>query len=416
MRNRSFFVFLLLSLLSCATVVMAISLFMRREKSDSCDINESPVTNNLPLAWSAAVQNGVAYPVSVGKDMAVVVDRATSTPLFTPFFMPDYSDTILAYNLNDGSTKWRYPGDPSNANLGLVRTLVATDEYVVIYMVRQNNDNDNSNVFVLDAQSGNVVFNKPMKTVEIQLARDKLYVRDLEDRSLHAFDLESGLLIGTVAPPSARGEEGLFFDGSYIYSVYGDHIYKIEANSAASVAELEILFVGNETPSKPARTSYYEGNLIAVLDNALTNYDLREFTLKWGIKPDNAFDLEVWPPAFGEGYIFLLDVSHHLAKYSLENGELIWTVELPQEIEPISAPVYFDNSIYIIFSDGTVRSFSSESATEHVVFATQAYRYHANVSGGYYSYFPGISVSTSSSQLLLSFGCRSIYAVDVSPR
>jgi outer membrane protein assembly factor BamB len=242
--------------------------------------------------------------------------------------------------------------------------------------------------------------------LEIELAGHLLYVRQL-DRALMVFALNPPRLLATIPPPAARGEEGILFYSGTIHVVYGDQIYLLKPGASQPDTSIGVYFLGINGSAKPARTAVADGHLLAVLDNALSAYDLAEATLDWGVSSKSAYDLDLWPPAVGDGAVYLTNVAGQLEKRSLEDGQAAWSISLPDK--PISPLVYARDAVYAVFSDGTVRSFSSRDGAETVIMTTTAYRYFGNDQDQYYNYSPGIA--SGNGKIIVSFGCRYIYAL-----
>ena len=376
--------------------------------TSTCTSEEIRPTGTSKINWSHTFAGGIADISTNSSNLAVTVREIKAAAVTTSVSPPEISESLYVLRASDGQLLWQYPSEINSVKPNVIRGLSVNDKYVAIFFQFPD-----PKVLVFSVSTGKQVFEEPIDAFEILLANDNLFLRDAT-RTLLTYDLISGKLLSKQPSNNGRGERGLFYDGiDHVYSLFDGNVYLYDAHTGSMENEFPIAFAGGTG-------FFFEGaitdqHLLGSVGNELVYYDLVTGTKLWHNILSNSNGTEVnitrdlWPPAFSERFVFITTDNYKLYQVSFADGQIA-PLSLPSmEDQVITSPLIIGGRLYSIFDDQTLKTLDLDSGQWSNVLGSGALRFPGN-SAGLVFFYPKIK-AVDSSQLFVSFGCQTLYAV-----
>lgn len=215
---------------------------------------------------------------------------------------------------------------------------------------------------VLDATTGRELWSRSDKEVGYAASTfaigDKYIYWSLWPAYL-AFDLYTGELVWrSELSTGSEGYSGLLYNNNELIIVRPD-MYVLDADTGKIIRSLD--FKINSTAYK------IYGGIIYFVFGEIQALDTKTNTVLWKKRPGNLDGSSVkWTPIFRNNRLYL-GLNGELAALDATTGELIWDKtdsKLQGDTILYSNPVFTDNTIYAVLSDGTLRRFNDKDGTE----------------------------------------------------
>jgi len=365
------------------------------------------------ILWQQQVDYGIAYPARTAQEVAIVIDRSIkATDIFShPQSQVLEGDKIRAFDLLTGKPLWVIADPKKIAQKEMTWQQAISPEY---YAFTSNSDSAvDDHITVVDLKSGKTVLELPATVLELSMSNQFLFMRDFL-RNLHGYDLISGQRLWTIAHSGERGNRGLYYDGEFIYEMWGVGVEKRQAETGKLITSIPLEFPGES--DEIAESVFVKDNLIFAVKQG-TNQD---YLLLFDLSQSRAiavfdsirYSPLLWPPAVDHGVVYLFDQESRLHQLSINNADLTNWLQftLDGEGKAISPPIIYGKRVYFLTSDGTLSSFDPLSQQFAVLLESSALRYSGNIPGGFINHYsPGIA--SSQVGLLVSFGCRTLLAL-----
>jgi outer membrane protein assembly factor BamB len=350
------------------------------------------------ILWSARIEDGYikAPPVVVG-DHLIVIERTIG---------PQSESRIRAYQLYSGEQVWMTDG--MRVNELFLQSPDYVGENIAVYEPL-------GPVYVLRADSGKVVLELSDRLVfDLALDRERLYVQDYSGNFL-AYGLTTGDLVWERRLEGGTKGGDLFATQGRLVVNLLKGLWVLEGSSGQTVAH----FVPDDSSSGIARPTVYEDTVLVGEEGIGLNY-LQAVSLETGellwrekLKPFVMYE----SPTLAGGVIFFPGGDHlesggveRVLAVELGSGDLVWSYEPGQGIGVLSGIAILHGTGYAIFSDGTLRSIDLETGTAKIILRSSAL-YHWDTDGAQDFSVPG--VTTVGDSLFASFGCRTVYALQM---
>jgi hypothetical protein len=196
-------------------------------------------------------------------------------------------------------------------------------------------------------------------------------------------------------------EDGLFFSSETHLLYVADA--RISARESATGQEVASLRKG--------------GADFLVTDDYVLSAGTAELGVQsWSSELADVYSVEysrvLWPPAISGGTVYLLDRHSQLQVISLPGGYTVTWLTDELGTEPVSPPVFFNDAVYFIASDGSLRSVDPTTGINRQLLRSLALRHRGNIPGGFLEhYWPGVTAFGGG--LIVSFGCKAILSITV---
>jgi len=386
-------IFLLLTL---ATLSVSCLHYSEPEQAGVSACAEEQVTVLDPgweLSWSAHVEDEYVSgpPLLVGEHL-IAVGR-TSGHRTQP--------RIRAYQSSSGQELWEVSGVGVGATA--LQTLTVTPDYIATYVP--------CSATVLRIKTGEPVLQlHDVWVFGLALDDEQLYVHDYFG-NIRAYGLPSGQMTWERQLPGANRNGYLFVkEGQLVVDLF-DELWILDTDNGQTIGR----FPDSEAASWLIQDTFLLG------ESGIGLAYLHLVSLRTG---DVLWRKEYWPvityepPGYANGILFFpADLGEEGARVvlavELDTGELVWSYQPEEGVGVISGVAVSNGTGYAVFSDGTLRAIDLEAGEARVIVKSEAL-YHWGMDTAEDISVPGIAASDS--HLFVSFGCRSIYALEIPER
>lgn len=266
---------------------------------------------------------------------------------------------IYAVSLKQGTQLWRYPATSSESlrTLVTVTPVLAKDTLFV---------GSGDGLYAFNAKEGKLLWHYQTNSIVLTTPvyfNDTLYFIT-DSGKVHAVDAKSGDVasgvwksgngLGLDTEGSASSEVG-FANGHLLYATNREilHYLNLRTGVRAWVTRLR----GADATSRPMVSGE---NVYLTFSSSLSNYRIANGQLRWTVPlPDNA---AVPPAVDAEGNAYV--VTDGLQIFALNSrGRGIWTKPGTLDYAPVSAPVVADGLLIVCTAYGFIQAFDTATGT-----------------------------------------------------
>lgn len=287
-------------------------------------------------------------------------------------FVQDALGTVTAFNLENGEKLWTRKlrsklSDENSASLNGMGLAAYQSKILAVAGF--------GTLFALDTNTGDILWKYNAKTPlrsTPTVCGNRAYLRTL-DNMLLAISLEDGTLLwrynisaedtvwAGAAAPACRAEKNMLvagfsngdieaFNASIGYPLWAATL--VDNSSTAFTTDINAI-------QAPA---VIDDNMVFATGSELTmGIDQRTGEEKWRQKIGGTSI-----PLVAGDYVFVLTDSHELSALNKSNGEIIWTIDLPQDEDTVVEEIYYtgplmiNSHLFVASSEGDVFAFSAQ--------------------------------------------------------
>ena len=373
-----------------------------KQNERMCEGEAASVLGALIPDWQIELDGGtMQVPVVLDDDITIVVDRHGIPARIPAIFAPTIRDRIIGLSTTTGNITWVF--QPPDLLDNPIRDVSISSRNVAVEY--------RNKMVILSARTGEVLAQYPMVALDFLVTPFHLYFRDW-DRATNVLSLESGKEILEIPPTTVDASKQFFNDDGIVYSLYGNELRIYQDEPFESLSSVILLQEGNLKldPNNFAVFGQYIAMAFNNMDSTLSLYQRQGNELRklWDYDQET-ISVRLWPPvAIGDELFFYLE-NGSLVRVSIPDGHILSRTAIPVDAKPISAPIAYQDHIYAVYSDGTLRSFTVSGMSETLEVKNNKVRFYGNE--GYYWHLPGVVAEND--QLLVSFGCKMLYAFHI---
>lgn len=364
------------------------------------------------LIWQHTFDNPIALPPIIDGAQVALLERADP-------ILNQYKDTVWMLDAATSTLQWHFD---SSAALNLTDHWIDLTAWSSKYFAIVVHDAHAPREFVIvfDRTTGQIVYRFEMQALEMAISDEALFYRSGE-RRLYRFDLPSG----KQRWKDSRTDyiwQGLYPSGEWLYAFIGVistqnslNILKYDANSGALINSVEVAPVSEVLASDSKGVGRANAGYIALYDlSALTTVWQTNFEGQYPVRDDsNAFWDNPSRVTLTQDAVYLFDAKRNLVKIALADGKIKWTVPF-SDVEPMSKPAAVAGVVYGFFSDGTVRAFSEADGSQlGNVMKVPLWYWRRGDTKPFRNLVGGVGVAND--MLIVTTGCRSVYALQRKP-
>src|SRR3990172_1870334 len=346
------------------------------------------------IAWSATVEDGyILHPLFVVDDYLVAVDRTIAD---------QEQKRIRVYNIKSGDEKWEKAF--SEVGIPSEQTLVANEQFMATYSLGA--------IDVFEVESGELAVQlRDLVVFSLALDEKQLYVHDTLGH-IRAYELSSGELKWDQQLPGATRKGYLAIANKELTVSLLTGLWQLSTETGQVLNNFSV-------KRGSYSTLYGDDYLVEQVLNSLRVTSILTGEVLWqeGYRPFITYQSPVndhgvlYFPAWLENTGSQTRAVRLINAVSLDNGRMLWQYQSADGIEVISGIAINQGMGYFLTSDGTVWSLSlSDGSATPIGHSTSLYYWKQDSS----PFFSIPSVVTAGNRVLISFGCRTVYAVESS--
>jgi outer membrane protein assembly factor BamB len=270
-----------------------------------------------------------------------------------------YKEQFIALNIDTGKLAWSYQPSGPVADLE-TRVAIALQDGLLVFISYIDNTVYNK-LNVLDADIGQKLWERDDSengyATSTFAVGDKYIYWSLWPHYL-AFDRYTGELAWqSQLSTGPGGYSGLLYDNGELTIVRPD-MYVLDANNGEIKRRLD--FKINSTAYK-----IYDG-VIYFIFGKVQALDTKNNSVRWEKNPGGIEGAIRWIPMIKDNRLYL-GLNGSLGALDARTGQIIWGKSEPRgKNEPFlsSNPAFVSDTIYAIFSDGSLRAFNDDDGSE----------------------------------------------------
>ncbi len=309
----------------------------------------------LEQVWSSPIGGMPSTPLLIHEQTGYLVSRPRyQYNSFYIFSTPMSEVQLIAFNVLDGEIKWRFPKETVYS----LDEVHAAGEYVAL--TRRVKADDAKNILILSMDDGALYKEYPIDSLEMTISPHHLFLRDMT-RATYIYEIESGEEVASFLE-ATYGMQFVNYSGR-IYSVIKNDLQVLDAQTLDQKLTGTLTLDGNDIGDVILFAVDRYGLLATYKENRLVLFSIAEpqVSVIWSTSYDGELR-DLWPPVSSVNLLFIASEKWEnspgeLLEIDINNGALVNRVSIPG-VYPVSPPVVFNEKVYVLFSDNTLRSFT----------------------------------------------------------